>query len=76
VRLEVSAGAPTVDLPDVTGLDEESARSQLADAGFEARIVEQPTSDPAEDGIVLTERPARGGAAQGGVVTVTVGRLS
>ena len=75
VRLEVSSGAQTVDLPDVTGLDEESARSQLEDAGFEVRIVERPTSDPAEDGVVLTERPAPGSAAQGSVVTLTVGRL-
>jgi beta-lactam-binding protein with PASTA domain len=75
VRLEVSSGAQTVDLPDVTGLDEESARSQLEDAGFEVRIVEQPTSDPADDGVVLTERPAPGSAPQGSVVTLTVGRL-
>jgi beta-lactam-binding protein with PASTA domain len=76
VQLEVSVGAQTVELPDVTGLDEESARSQLDDAGFEVRIVEQPTSDPAEDGVVVTEQPAPGSAAQGSVVTLTVGRLS
>jgi serine/threonine-protein kinase len=76
VQLDVSAGTQTVDLPDVIGLDEESARSQLDDAGFEVRIVEQPTSDPAEDGVVLTEQPAPGSAAQGSVVTLRVGRLS
>lgn len=74
MRLEVSAGQ-TVDLPDVSGMDEESARSQLEDAGFEVRIVEQPTRDPSEDGVVLTERPSPGSAPKGSVVTLTVGRL-
>jgi serine/threonine-protein kinase len=75
VRLEVSAGQ-TFDLPDVTGMDEESARSQLEDAGFEVRIVEQPTSDPSQDGVVLTERPTPGSAPKDGVVTLTVGRVT
>ena len=74
VQLEVSAGQ-TVDLPGVSGMDEESARSQLDDAGFEVRIVEQSTSDPSEDGVVLTERPTPGSAPKGSVVTLTVGRL-
>jgi beta-lactam-binding protein with PASTA domain len=76
VRVEVSAGTQTIDLPDVTGMDEESARSQLEDAGFQVRIVEQPTSDPSADGVVLTERPTPGSAPRGSVVILTVGRLS
>jgi eukaryotic-like serine/threonine-protein kinase len=76
VRLAVSTGPRTVDVPDVTGLDEGSARSELEGAGFEVRVVDQETTDPTEDGVVLTQEPAGGTAASGSVVTLTVGRLA
>jgi serine/threonine-protein kinase len=76
VRLEVSTGPRTVDVPDVTGLAEDSARSELEAAGFEVRVVDQETTDPAEDGIVLAQEPAGGTATEGSVVTLTVGRIA
>jgi beta-lactam-binding protein with PASTA domain len=76
VRLAVSIGPQTVDVPDVTGLDEDAARSKLEGAGFEVRVVDQETTEPTEDGVVLAQEPAGGTAAQGSVVTVTVGRLA
>jgi beta-lactam-binding protein with PASTA domain len=76
VRLAVSTGPQTVDVPDVTGLDEDSARSELEGAGFEVRIIDQETTDPTEDGVVLAQEPAGGTATEGSVVTLTVGRLA
>ena len=76
VRLAVSTGPQTVDVPDVTGLDEDSARSELEGAGFVVRVVDQETTDPTEDGIVLAQEPAGGAATEGSVVTLTVGRLA
>jgi beta-lactam-binding protein with PASTA domain len=76
VRLAVSTGPQTVDVPDVTGLDEDSARSELEGAGFEVRVIDQETTDPTEDGVVLAQEPAGGTATEGSVVTLTVGRLA
>ena len=76
VRLQVSTGPQTMDVPDVTGLDEDAARSELEGAGFEVRVVDQETTDPAEDGVVLAQEPAGGTATEGRVVTLTVGRLA
>ena len=76
VRLAVSTGPQTVDVPDVTGLDEGSARSELEGAGFEVRVVDQETTDPSEDGVELAQEPAGGTATEGSVVTLTVGRLA
>jgi len=77
VTLTVSTGPATLEVPDVVGLDELSARDELMAAGFRVEVVEEPTADPAEDGVVLGQDP-RGSAdrPQGSVVTLTVGLLS
>jgi beta-lactam-binding protein with PASTA domain len=75
VRLSVSSGPTRIDVPDVTGLDEESARLELASGGFEVRVTGESTTDPGQDGVVLRQTPAAGTqAAEGAVVTLTVGR--
>jgi eukaryotic-like serine/threonine-protein kinase len=77
VTLTVSTGPATIAIPDVVGLDEASARQELQAAGFRVDVVEAPTADPAEDGVVLDQDPS-GGASRPGdsVVTLTVGLLS
>ena len=76
VTLTVSTGPAMIEVPDVVGLDEVAARSELQAAGFRVQTVEEPTAEPTDDGIVLRQNP-RGGAsrARGSVVTVTVGRF-
>jgi beta-lactam-binding protein with PASTA domain len=70
-----ASSAATV--PDVIGLDEPTARSRLRQAGFAARTVTRNTPDPAEDGIVLDQRPVAGTPARAGTqVTITVGVLT
>jgi beta-lactam-binding protein with PASTA domain len=76
VTVRVSRGPAKVAVPDVTGLDEAEARLRLENAGFEVNVVDQETADPAEDGVVLAQEPAGGMAAEGSVVTLTVGRLT
>jgi beta-lactam-binding protein with PASTA domain len=76
VKLTVSAGPAKVDVPDVTGLDEASAQLELERAGFQVRVIDESTTDPAQDGLVLRQAPEGGSSAQGGaVVILTVGRL-
>lgn len=75
VTLRVSTGPSEVAVPDVTGLDEATARSELEDAGFEVRVTEESTADPAEDGLVRAQSPAGGTSArEGAVVTITIAR--
>lgn len=76
VRLTVSAGPATVEVPDVSGLDEAAARSELERAGFRVQVMDEPTTDPAQDGTVLRQTPEAGSSArEGAVVTITVARL-
>lgn len=81
VRINVSrGGAPTarpVPVPDVVQQDEVAARETLSAAGFTVRAVDRPTSDPAQDGVVVEQRP-RGDrpAARGSQVLIFIGRLA
>ena len=76
VTLRVSTGPSEVTVPDVTGLAEESARLELENAGFEVRMIDEPTDDPTQDAVVLDQTP-RGGstAGEGAVVTITIARF-
>jgi beta-lactam-binding protein with PASTA domain len=76
VTLNVSTGPTKLDVPDVTGLDEASARLELESAGFEVRVTDESTVDPAQDGLVVGQSPLGGSTApDGSVVTLTVARL-
>ncbi|MGE5275265.1 MAG: PASTA domain-containing protein [Verrucomicrobiota bacterium] len=76
VSLTVSSGPREVVVVDVTGLDEESARAELEAAGFDVTVTYEPTSDPAEDGVVLRQTPTGGtSAAFGDEVTIVVAQL-
>jgi eukaryotic-like serine/threonine-protein kinase len=71
-------GAPaTATVPDVVGLDAPTAEQRLRRAGFAVRSVPRNTTDPAEDGIVLEQRPSGGALARrGSQVLLTVGALT
>jgi beta-lactam-binding protein with PASTA domain len=71
-----TTGAQTA-VPDTVGEDEATARATLEGAGFTVRVVDRPTTDSAQDGIVIQQRPAGGSTARSGSpVTIFVGRLS
>lgn len=79
VRLEVSLGPgprPQRAVPDVLGQSEADARRALIQAGFTVQTVDQPTSDAAENGLVVKQKPNGGQqAAVGSQVVIYVGRL-
>jgi beta-lactam-binding protein with PASTA domain len=77
VTLRVSAGPALVTVPDVTGLDEGAARSSLEGDGFHVSVVDQPTDDSSQDGVVVDQSPTGStDARKGSTVTLTVARVS
>ena len=74
----VVAQAPTqVTVPDVTGQSEDAATQQLSGAGFNVSSQTRPVTDPAQDGVVLSQRPGGGArASQGATVTIVVGQAT
>ena len=76
VILYVSKGPKESTIPDVTSQDEASATQTLEQSGFSVDVQEQDTTDPNQDGIVLSQDPPGGTKARPGTtVTIVVGRL-
>jgi len=80
VRINVSVGSnpqPAKAVPDVTGEDEATARSDLEAAGFQVSVVDEPTPDQNEDGIVIDEDPVAGTSVPAGsLVAIYVGSFT
>jgi beta-lactam-binding protein with PASTA domain len=77
IRINVSAGDGRTAVPDVTGDDEATARQRLEKAGFTVNVVDQDTTDPTEDGIVLDQDPTGGDRRKPGAeITIVVGVLT
>jgi eukaryotic-like serine/threonine-protein kinase len=75
VVLQVSSGPSTIAVPDVTSQDEGSAKSQIEDAGFKAKVEHIDTDDPCLDGFVTDQDPVGGTEAEpGSEVTIFVGK--
>ena len=71
-----TTAAAQAEVPDTVGVDEATARSTLEGAEFTVRVVDRPTTDAAQEGIVIEQRPAGGSRARSGSsVTIFVGRL-
>jgi eukaryotic-like serine/threonine-protein kinase len=76
VTLFVSKGPKESTIPDVESLDEASAIETLEQSGFTVDVQEEDTTDPFQDGVVLTQDPPGGTRAKPGTtVTIVVGRL-
>ena len=77
VTISVSLGPPpVVSVPSVLGLDQATAEATLTDAGFLVEVVESPTLDPANDGLVSEQDPPAGSEVDpGGTVTIVVEQL-
>ena len=70
VRINVSNGPnakPAKAVPDVSGEDEATARADLQAAGFRVSVVDQPTTDENEDGLVLDQDPPARHECTGGL---------
>ena len=76
VTLNVSTGISTTAVPDVVGEEEASARATLQNEGWRVLIRDTPTTNPDEDGIVITQTPAPGEQAEPrSQVIIYVGRF-
>jgi serine/threonine-protein kinase len=60
VTITVSKGPAAIDVPDVVGLTRGDARGELQAAGFTVQIKTRAATDPADDDIVLDQRPGHG----------------
>ncbi|MBV8258695.1 MAG: Stk1 family PASTA domain-containing Ser/Thr kinase [Actinobacteria bacterium] len=76
ITIEVSNGPPQVSVPSVVGEDQGTATSDLQGAGFKVSSQTQQVTDPAQDGVVVSQNPSGGQAAKGSTVTIVVGQLS
>ena len=78
MRINVSLGPGArqrATVPDVVDQAEADARHALIQAGFTVQTVDQ-TSDPAEQGIVVKQKPVGGHKAAVGLqIVIYVGRL-
>jgi eukaryotic-like serine/threonine-protein kinase len=76
VTVIVSKGPSDVAVPNVEGLDEDTARTEIEDAGLTVSVSDEPTDDPANDGFVLGQDPPGGDRAEpGSTVVIFVGRF-
>jgi len=76
VTITVSKGIEKVSVPDVEGLPRRDASAQLRAAGLVPVVREQDVTDPAEDGVVISERPgASTELEKGKQVVIVVGVL-
>jgi eukaryotic-like serine/threonine-protein kinase len=65
------------EVPDVTGLSQADAETQITDGGFTPSVRTRQTDQPDQDGIVLSQSPSGGGKRkEGTTVTITVGQLT
>jgi serine/threonine-protein kinase len=77
VTLTVSKGPATVAVPDVVGLTRGDARGELQTAGFNVEVKTRTATDPADDDIVLDQRPPHGTQLKKGrTVVIYVGQYT
>jgi serine/threonine-protein kinase len=77
VTITVSKGPGAVSVPDVVGLTRGDARGELQGAGFNVEVKTRPSEDPADDDIVLDQRPGHGTQLKKGrTVVIYVGQYT
>jgi serine/threonine-protein kinase len=77
VVLTIAQPFQQVTVPDVTGKNVTDAFNMLSAAGFSPTTVAQPVTTPAQDGIVLSQKPSGGlKAKKGAKVTLVIGQLN
>jgi serine/threonine-protein kinase len=78
VPLVVSAGPnpqPAVSVPNVVGQEQATAADTLRSAGFRVVVLNRPTTNQSQNGLVVEQQPRAGSSIPGGAqVTIFVGR--
>jgi len=76
VTITVSTGKPQVSVPNVVGMKEAKANSTVSRAGLTPVREEREVTDPAQDGVVIEQRPGSGSEVdKGSQVVIVVGVL-
>jgi serine/threonine-protein kinase len=76
VTLTVSQGPNLIAVPDVSGLSQADATTQLKGAGFQVQAKDKSVSDQSQDGQVVHQRPAPGTKLKKGrTVVIYIGRF-
>ena len=76
VTITVSTGIEQIDVPNVVGLSPRDAAGQISSAGLTPVRSDRSVTDPAEDGVVIDQRPGAGVELdEGGQVVIIVGVL-
>ena len=76
VTITVSTGIETVDVPNVVGLRPGAAEAQIGATGLSPIRSERTVTDPAQDGVVIDQRPGAGIELEPGAqVVIVVGVL-
>ncbi len=77
VNVVISKGPATAAVPSVVNIARGTAEAQIIAAGFAVSAQESAVSDPAQDGIVISQNPASGSARPlGSTVSIVVGRYT
>lgn len=75
VTYYLSKGKEDVDVPNVVGEDESTARKKLSDAGFEVSV-STSSSETVASGKVISQSPSSGTLEKGGTVSIVVSQGS
>jgi beta-lactam-binding protein with PASTA domain len=80
VRVFVSTGPSpqsATSVPSVTGQDQATAADNLRSAGFRVLVLNRPTTDQNQDGVVVEQQPRAGSnIPAGSLVAIFIGRFS
>ena len=80
VRLVVSTGPnpqPSASVPNVVGQEQATAAETLRDAGFRVLVLNRPTTNQSEDGVVIEQQPRAGSNIPGdSLVAIYIGRFT
>jgi serine/threonine-protein kinase len=79
VRIDVSLGSgprPLRTVPDLTGMTEQEAKQRVVELGFTVRSVDRSVADPAQQDVVVDQKPVAGRrASAGSQIALVIGRL-
>ena len=76
VTITVSTGPRQVEVPDVVGIGENQANGRLTSAGLKPVREERTVTDPAQDGVVVEQRPGPGlQVDEGREIVIVIGVL-
>ncbi|MDO5042138.1 MAG: Stk1 family PASTA domain-containing Ser/Thr kinase [Slackia sp.] len=74
VKYWISTGPEDIEVPNVVGSDQASAKSTLEKAGFTVNVVTGDYSDKYAEGQVMAQNPNGGKLAKGETVTITISK--